>query len=211
VTAALVVAALLGASGGAAPAAFRADFPAAQVLESPSGGRLTLASGFRAPGAGDTAGASALAFLERYGPAFGIGPRQSLVVQSAPPPGQPGTVRLARRIEGAPLYGGDMAVEVDADRTVVLVSAGDVPAEVEGTPRISRKAAIKAARKAISGLEAAGEPRAERGWRTVGAVVRPVWRVDLAARKPAGDWRTFVDAENGKVLLRVDLRVTGSR
>jgi Zn-dependent metalloprotease len=133
------------------------------------------------------------------------------VVQSAPAPGEAGTVRLARRVDGAPLYGGDVAVEVDAGLDVTLVSTGDVPAEVKGTPRISRKSAVKAARKAIPGLEAEGEPRAERGWRAVGKAVRPVWRVDIAARKPPGDWRSFVDAETGKVLLRTDHRVTGPR
>ena len=170
-----------------------------------------MASGFRAPGGADTAEGAARAFLKRYGPAFGIGPRQSLIVKSAPAPGEAGTVRLARRVDGAPLYGGDVAVEVDAGRDVTLVSTGDVPGEVQGTPRISRKSAVKAARKAIPGLEAEGEPRAERGWRAAGKAVRPVWRVDIAARKPSGDWRSFVDAETGKVLLRVDLRVSGPR
>ncbi len=207
-TPALLLVAVLGATG---VPGFQADFPGATVTQSPSGGRLVHASDFTAPGLGETAEAAARAFLARHGSAFGIGPRQQLVLASAPAAGQAGAVRLERRIDGAPLYGGDVVVGVDAAGAVVLVNVGDVPAEVKGTPRISRKSAIKAARKAIPGLEAEGEPRAERGWRAVGKVVRPVWRVDIAARTPSGDWRSFVDAETGKVLLRTDLRVAGPR
>jgi len=65
----LLLAATLGPGS---PADFRAAFPAASIVESPAGGRLTHASGFEAPGLGDTPEATARAFLAKYGAAFGI-------------------------------------------------------------------------------------------------------------------------------------------
>ncbi len=199
----LLVAAALG------PVAdFKAAFPAASVIESPAGGRLTSASGFEASGLGDTPEAAARAFLKEYGAAFGIDPRQELVARTALAAGQVGPVRFERHIDGLPLFDGDVVVGVDAKGSVILVNAADVPAQVKGRARISRKAAIRAATTAIRGLQTADTPRAKRGWRASGQQIRPVWRVDLVAARPPGDWRTYVDAETGKVFLRVDLRTS---
>ncbi len=202
IPAALLVAAL--AQRG--PADFRATFPAASTISSPAGGRLTHASGFEAPGLADTPEAAARTFLARYGSAFGLTAREDLVARGAPAPGQAGPVRFERRIDGLPLFDGDLVVGVDARNAVILVNGTDVPTAVKGRARISRKAAIRAAVAAIPGLETTDTPRAERGWRAAGEAIRPVWRVDFTAARPAGDWRSYVDAESGRVLLRVDLR-----
>jgi hypothetical protein len=203
VISALLLAATLGPSG---LADFKAAFPAASIIESPAGGRLTHASGFEAAGLGDTPEAAARAFLAKYGAVFGIDPRQELVARGTPAPGQPGAVRFERRIDGLPLFDGDVVVGANAGNAVILVNGADVPAQMKGRARISRKAAIRAAKTAIPGLERSDAPRAERGWRAAGQAIRPVWRVDFIAARPPGDWRTYVDAETGKVLLRVDLR-----
>ncbi len=196
------------ASGG--PADFRAAFPNASTIESKSGERLTNASDFEANGLGDTPEVAARAFLRRYGAAFGINPRQELVVRATPQPGQPGPVRFERRIDGLPLFDGDVVVGVGARNAIILVNGSDVPAQVKGRARISRKTAIRAARAAIPGLETSDTARTERGWYAAGQVIRPVWRVDFVAVRPPGDWRSYVDAETGKVLLRVDLRAYGA-
>jgi hypothetical protein len=188
------------------PSDFKTAFPAATTIESPARGRLTNASGFEAPGLGDTPEAAARAFLARYGPAFGVTARQELVARGAPSPGQPGPVRFERRIDGLPLFDGDVVVGVDSRNTIILVNGTDVSTKVNGRARISRKAAIRAAKASLPGLATSDVPRPERGWRAVGSVIRPVWRVDFTAAQPPGDWRTYVDAETGKVLLRVDLR-----
>jgi Zn-dependent metalloprotease len=203
----LLLAATLGPG---APADFKAAFPAASIIESPAGGRLTHVSGFEAPGLGDTPEAAARAFLAKYGTAFGINLRQQLVARGTPAPGQAAAVRFERRIDGSPVFDADVVVGVNAAYAVILVNSTDIPGEVKGRARISRRAAIRAAKVAIPGLETSDVPRTERGWRAVGHVIRPVWRVDFTAARPPGDWRTYVDAEAGKVLLRVDLRANAS-
>ncbi len=199
----LLVGVALGLAGSAD---FKADFPAASMIESPAGGRLTNASGFEAPDLGDTPETAARAFLTRYGTAFGVAEWEVLMTRGAPSPGQSGPVRFERCIDGLPLFDGDVVVGMDGKNTVILVNGTDVPAQVQGRARISRKAAIRAAKAGISGLAMSDAPRAERGWRAAGLVIRPVWRVDFTAARPPGDWRTYVDAETGKVLIRVDLR-----
>jgi Zn-dependent metalloprotease len=119
-------------------------------------------------------------------------------------------VRFERRIDGLPLFDGDVVVGVGAKNAIILVNGSDVPAQVKGRARISRKTAIRAAKAAIPGLENSDTARTERGWYAAGQVIRPVWRVDLTAARPPGDWRSYVDAETGKVLLRVDLRAYGA-
>jgi hypothetical protein len=203
----LLLAAALGVSG---PADFKAAFPASSTTESPAGGRLTNASGFEAFGLGDTPESAARAFLARYGSAFGIIPREQLTVRVTPAPGQPGPVRFERRIDGLPVFDGDVVVGVDARNAVILVNGTDVPTQVNGRARTSRKAAIRAAKATIPGVATSEIPRAERGWRAAGQVIRPVWRVDFIAGKPPDDWRTYVDAETGKVLLRVNLRMNST-
>ena len=206
--AAVVLAAGLGAGSAAG---FKAAFPSASVIESPAGGRLTHASGFRASGLGETPEAAARAFLTKYGAAFGIGPRQELIARSTPAPGQPGPVRLERRIDGLPVFDGDVVVGVDASNAVILVNNTDTPPRQAGRARISRSAAIRAAKAAIPGLRISDAPRVERGWRGAGQAMRPVWRVDFVAERPPGDWRTYVDAATGKVLLRTNLRADSAR
>lgn len=196
---------LVLAAAGAAVLAFRADFPAASVVVGPSGG-VTSASGFEARRLGDGPEAAARAFLARYGGAFGITGKQRIVMRDAPPPGQLVRVRFGREINALPVFDGDLVLAVDAANSVILVNGSDVPKATSGRFRISKKAAIRAAMKAMPGLTASDSPRAERGWKAVGRTLRPVWRVEFVASRPAGDWRSYVDAETGKVVLRANVR-----
>lgn len=199
-----MIGALLVAGGAAL---FKGAFPEASVLESPNK-VVTSASGFEARGLGDTPEEAARAFLGKHGRAFGVGPRQRLAVAPTTPPGT--TVRFQRRVDGLPVFDGDIIVGTKDDGTIIVVNTSDVPAKVTGKPRISRKAAIKSAEDGIPDLKTSGAPRAERGWRAAGQSIRPVWRVDFVAVRPAADFRSYVDAETGKVLFRMDRRKTGA-
>lgn len=199
----LVAAAL---SGGAAE--LKAAYPAASVIATRDGVRLTHVSGFEAAGPGDTPETAASAFLEKHRGAFGIGPRQKLVALDHPAAGSAVAVHFERRVDGLPVFDGGIAVGLNAANAVVLVNSADIPATVTGRHRISRSAAIRAAKAAIPRLRTSDEPRAEKGWHAFGRVVRPVWRVEFTASRPQGDWRSYVDAQTGKVLLRLDVRST---
>ncbi len=117
-----------------------------------------------------------------------------------------GRVRFERQMDGLPVFDGDVVVGVDAMNSVILVNCSDVPAEISGHFRLSRRGAIRAAMKALPGVITSDSPRVARGWKAIGSVIRPVWRVDFTAERPPGDWRSYVDAETGKVVLRTDLR-----
>jgi Zn-dependent metalloprotease len=197
---------LAAAAGGAA--LFKAAFPGASVTESAATGTVTSASGFEAQGLGNTPEDAARAFLARYGAAFGVGRRQELSVLPTVPPGP--IVRFQRRIEGFPVFDADIVVGTKSDSSVIVVNTSAVAAKVTGKARIPRAAAIKSAKAAIPNLKSSDPPHAEQGWRTAGHSVRPVWRVDFVAVRPPGDYRSYVDAETGKVLFRVDRRKTNS-
>ena len=194
----------------AAAGSFQADFPDAAVIKGAHDEQLKSASGFSAKDLGDTSGKAARAFLEKYGQAFGVGAPFELVLRGEPGKGTVGPVRFERRIGAWPLFDGDVVVGVDAANAVMLVNAADVPAEVVKRGRISKAAAIEAAKASIPDLAADDKPRAQRGYKAVGETVRPVWRVEFTASKPAGDFRIDVDARTGKVLHRVNLRVNSS-
>jgi len=189
---------------------FKTAFPAASAVESSSGGRLTNASGFEARGLGNSPESAARTFLARYGAAFGIAAREKLVTRGAASSGSPAAVRFERRIDGLPVFDADIVVGVGAENAVILVNTSDVPTRIEGRPRISRTAAVRAAKAAIPDLETRDTPRATRGWHAFVQVIRPVWRVDFVAVRPPGDFRSYVDAATGKVLLRVDLRTNAA-
>jgi len=191
-------------SGGAA--AFKAAWPNASVSPSAGGSRLTHASAFEAPGLGDTPESAAAAFLAKYASSFGIGPRQKLVAVDHPATASAVAVHFERRIDNQPVFDGAITVGVNAANAVILVNASDVPGQVTGRTRLSRIAAIHAAKAAFPRLVTSDAPRAERGWHAAGETVRPVWRIDFSASRPKGDWRSYVDGETGKVLLRIDLR-----
>ncbi len=199
---------LVAALVAAAPS-LRADFPSAQVTESP-GGRVTQITGFAYSRPGASPEATARAFLRKYAAAFGLFRRETLVAKRTLPAGTPGAVAFERRIDGLPVFGGDVVVGVDAAGTVIAVNATDLPPRTRGRFELSRADAIEAARAALPGVEARGAPVTARGWYGQRDAIRPVWRVDLTAVKPPGDWRVYVDAETGTALFRMDRRVSAA-
>jgi hypothetical protein len=186
---------------------FRAAFPEASVIVSPTGGTITNASGFETNPLGSTPVSAARSFLVRYGPAFGVMRGDELVVRASPAPGQAGPVRFERRRRGLPIFDADVVVGVTGSNAIILVNGADVPARFSGRALVSRRAAVRAATSAVPDAQtAAGAPRATLGWRATPGCFRPVWRVEFVSTQGSGEWRTFVDAETGKVLFRVPTR-----
>jgi hypothetical protein len=200
----VIVALLLAAS-----ASFQSDFPHAKTEAAPDG-VLVAASGFSARGLGDTAEAAARAFLDRYGASFGLRGEQKLELQTKglsklghEIKGR--TLHFERRLAGDPIFEADVEVKVTEANSVVQVKVPSVPGQVAGAFKLTKEQAIDAASQSQADLPRDPHPRAARGWMASGASLKPVWRVDLIAGNPQTDWRSFMDAENGALLGRVDV------
>lgn len=181
--------------------------PGISLIASADPERLVHASGFLFESGAMRPEDAAAAFLGRHGAAFGVSPRQGLVLQSAPAAGEAGAVRYERTIDGLPVFDGGLVVGVDARNRVFVVNSADVPPAVSGRHMLGEAAARSAAVASFpNGLLGAGPASVAAGWRAVGPSVRAVYRVDVIAGEPAGDWRVSVDGETGLVLFREDLR-----
>jgi Zn-dependent metalloprotease len=190
---------------------FARHYPGSQTLAAPNGERLVHASGFAFASGARRPEEAAAAFLSLHGAAFGVTPRQALVVKGAPLAGRAGAVRLGRTIEGLPVFGGDLVLGLDAQAQVFLVNAADVPQAVSGRHALGEEVARAAALSSFrGGVRGAGPLAVAAGWRASGPVARAVYRVDFVAEEPPGDWRVFVDAETGAALFREDLRYRAS-
>jgi Zn-dependent metalloprotease len=197
----VIVALLLAATSAAS---FKTDFPRAKAEASPDGA-LVAASGFTARGLGDTPEAAARAFLDRYGRDFGVLPEQKLVLRGAVAKTSGHTLRFERQLSGDPIFGADVEVTVNDANSVMRVLTTEVPEQAEGTFKLTKEQAIVAATQSQTDLARDSRPRAARGWMSTGALLKPVWRVDLIAGNPRTDWRSFMDAESGTLLGRVDV------
>lgn len=200
----LVAAAPAGASP---PAQFAKAHPGSAQVTSPSGRQLLQASGFlTAPSARgpEQAGRDLLA---SQGAAFGITPEQTLVLRHAPPAGAVGPVRFSRLVNGLPVFNGDLVVGVDAQARAFLVNAAEVGSELSGQHTLGEGAAAEAALASFGpAARASSTATIEKGYRTVGSLLRAVYQVDFIGAQPAGDWRVFIDGETSATRFRLNRR-----
>ena len=198
----------ISAALGISPAQrFAETHPASSRVASTDGQVLVHASGFLTAGHGDTPERAARGFLSTHAAAFGIAAAQELVLRQAPMAGQAGAVRFERRVGGLPVFGGDVVVGVDDQSRVFLVNTREVGAAVSSRHALDSASAVGAALSSVPAEARGVEPVAvAAGWRTAGALLRAVYRVDLIVEQPSGSWRVFVDAETGRPLFREKLR-----
>jgi hypothetical protein len=204
-----VLIALLLSSIAASPAIqrFEADFPAAHRIASLDGRCLIQAGGFALDTGSRVPEVAARTFLSLHGAAFGVTLRQALELEVAPVMGRSGVVRFRRTVDGLPVFGGNLVVGVDDRARILSVNGTDVPAAISGRRALSVSSAQRVAAGSFpGGAQGTGPMSVTAGWRRSGPTLRAVYRVDFIARKPAGDWRVFVDAETGAILFREDLR-----
>jgi len=116
-----------------------------------------------------------------------------------------------RLVGGLPVFERAVTVQCDARGAVVLVTAPAVAPAARARFHLSRRAAIRTAITSLGpGARAARGTSASRGWYPGTDSTRPAWRVDVAAKRPAGSWRVYVDAARGDVLFRQNRRLTGA-
>nr|MBA2569820.1 M4 family metallopeptidase [Chloroflexota bacterium] len=166
-----------------------------------------------------TGSAAARRFMARYGSLFGIAAAsRDLRVARATPDGMGRTfVRYQQLHSGVPVLGGDLTVQVDAQRNVISAHGEASPdLRVDVQPRVSAAGAAETAKSAIAkryGMSARDlSTTAPRLWVYDPALIggralpfaRLVWRMDVTAR--GADFRELVliDAQRDIVALRFD-------
>lgn len=143
---------------------FALAHPGSARVASADGSRILHASGLSVAPRGQGAVESARTFLAAEGAAFGVAAGHELVLRGAPAAGRDGAVRFERRLEGLPVFGGDLVVGVDAQGRIRAVNAGDVPGTTSGRHAIGEPAAVAAALASFpGGARGAGPARVAAG------------------------------------------------
>lgn len=176
--------------------------PEARAVPARHGG-LQHVSGLalRLSGTGE---AGARAFLLEHGAPFGVGSGVELeTVRVHDAPGADGAAVFRRRLDGLPVFGGEVAVGWRADGAVTLVNGSRALA----TRRAGDFAigAAQARLAALAGLPGRprGEARAEPGLLERGGLLRPAWKITHATDQLAGHGQSYVDGQTGALLWRV--------
>ncbi|MDP9295022.1 MAG: M4 family metallopeptidase, partial [Actinomycetota bacterium] len=162
----------------------------------------------------------ARAFFERYGDAFGIRDQASELRVTATGVGTGGhsAVRFQQLAEGVPVLGGELVVNLDAERNVLSASGEALPpAGVATSPRVGSEAARDAAIAAVAKARGVSAVRLQATlpglWiYDAGILGGPgpehpvlVWRLDVKAEDGLPvDELVLVDAQLGTVALRID-------
>lgn len=114
-------------------------------------------------------------------------------------------------VNEVPVMGGFVVTHLTSDGKVLFVTneLGDVDFQVNAAiAGLDRSAALAAAAQMIGGDGATrGEPKADLVIRREGAAARLVWRTEIPAYNPYGDWEVLVDAVSGAEVARRDLLV----
>jgi Zn-dependent metalloprotease len=182
--------------------------PASSRIPAADGRSLLHASGFRVATGARLPEEAARTFLAADGAAFGVAADQELVLVSSPLQGEVGAVRFRRSVGGLPVFGGDLVVGVDGTGSVFLVNTSAAGPGTAGHHLFSDgEAARLAAASFQGGLRGDGPATVTRGWRQVEGTLRAVYRVDVVASEPRGEWRVFLDGETGRTVFRHDRRV----
>jgi len=193
--------------GGAIPALRALAGPGARLVCDPHAGHVVRALGMAAPAfsPGDPT-ASALSFLRSHHAAFGLPtpPEEGWITDEVPGVGGGRHLALEQRaFDGVPLYGAVVTVHVDALGAVYMVQSEAVPEPALFRPKVAVPASLAEERGGALRAKKQGKPVTSRLVYLRPAddlVFRLAWQVD------AGADRSFVDAETGGVIERVDRR-----
>ena len=151
----------------------------------------------RPPGLSRTARpeAAARAFLSAHGGAFGLGPSATLrLVDERTAPGRRSSLRFQQLLDGVPVLGGELIVNLDDRRRILSASGETEPASaVDTTPMVPARDAAELARQVVARQYGAGAGDLEAGEPALSIYApallggpdhgrpRLVWRVDVTA------------------------------
>lgn len=131
-------------------------------------------------------------------------------------------VLFQQQIGGKPVSGGWIKVSIDNDSKVFAVLNELVPKSVvaKSAKEVGKAAPIPESLARANALKATGCHLKKREAEVLetedvafaeGGPPVPAWKVVLRARRPAAEWKVYVDARDGKILKKVSLlrRMTG--
>ena len=134
------------------------------------------------PRAGRGAAAVARAFLEQLGPRLGIQDQASSVASVQPAPNGRDVVRFQQVLDGVPVLGGELVVNLDRNGDALSIGGEALPAaELSVVPGITPATARETALGAVASARAAPCPRCAPAAPRSGSSIRE----SLAARAPA--------------------------
>ncbi|PFN67203.1 peptidase M36 [Bacillus cereus] len=119
-------------------------------------------------------------------------------------------VRFQQVVNGAPVFSKQITVTLNGEGKGVLAVSDYQPVTgvKEVTTKISEKDAIQ---KSMAYVGEASEQNLwaptdkEFGYIVEEGIARPVYKVVVHSNNPFGAWETFIDAENGKLIKKVDI------
>jgi len=121
-------------------------------------------------------------------------------------------VRLDQSYKGIPVWASQIIVHFDKERRIYLVNGRYEPTPaIETEPDITEEAALMTAKGDLEHEgEFFGEPTCELVIYPLEQKYRLAWLVNLKTVIPPADWRYFVDAKTGEILLKYnDIKYDG--
>ena len=114
-------------------------------------------------------------------------------------------VRMSQSVNGVPIFGSDVAFNIDADNAVRVVSGKFYNVNFKTTPGISKGAAISRVINDLVDAKLTEAAQAELNGFVENGVGRLTWHVvskTVTEDRTPGEWHTFVDAETGRVIAK---------
>jgi len=184
---------------------FTQSFPAARTIPARFGG-LEVASGLAAPRAAADDEENARRFLAAQGEPFGAGPGADLeTVRVLGAPGQGGSALFRRRVNGLPVFGGEIGVSWRPDGAITAVSGSQALATEP-----AESFAVDAPQAQLAALDdlgpSVGAASAAQGWFEHQGQLFPAWRITAETALSRGPFHAYVDGLTGLLLYRVSLR-----
>jgi Zn-dependent metalloprotease len=114
-------------------------------------------------------------------------------------------VRYQQQLQGVPVRGAHLVVEVNSNNTVeAFQSRLESKLQIKGDWNLDAAAAEE---RAVAGMNPSAPARSDRLWVVRKGEAIPVWRVLFRSGNPAGDWEVLVSAVDGALLDKQNVRM----
>lgn len=142
-------------------------------------------------------------FLEGHRAFLGIPASHGFEITRVFEDGDNTVVRVSQHVNGIPIFGSDVAINISAANEVRVVSGQFYAADFDTLPSLDRDAAIAAARAALGEPALTAAPSAALEGYVRHEFGLLTWHVVLNATEPDGapaEWNCFIDAHDGSLV-----------